>query len=174
MTREIVSILHAGSNESETMDLSTYGFLYGTFPSAPTVFVFSTQYGIDVDLVLLLISNLCRRYMLFSLLQIASAMVVCTFVSAPLMFVSAKMITITNTNPSEYIRQLDAFTFDISIIGSICCIWVVIVFLLTKKIYRVPHKITTCLVISQVHKKVIDHIKKQLDIKFEHTQMHLL
>lgn len=51
VTREVVSIIHAGSNASETIDLSTYGFLYGTFPSAPTVFVFASQYSIDVDLV---------------------------------------------------------------------------------------------------------------------------
>nr|CAI5834013.1 unnamed protein product [Callosobruchus analis] len=131
VSREVISILRSGYNESETLDLSTYGFLYGTFPSAPTVFVFATHYSIDVDLI-------------------ASAMVVCTFVSAPLMFVSAKMITITSCNPSDYMKQLDAFTFDISIIGMICSIWVILVFILTKKICRVPHKITTGLVVSQM------------------------
>ncbi|CAH1115315.1 unnamed protein product [Psylliodes chrysocephalus] len=131
VTREVISALHAGHNESETVDLSTYGFLYGTFPSAPTVFVFSTQYSIDVDLI-------------------ASAMVVCTFVSAPLMFVSAKMITITNCSPSEYIKQLDSFTLDISILGLIGSLWVLLVFVLTKKILRIPHKITAALVISQL------------------------
>ncbi|CAH1118670.1 unnamed protein product [Phaedon cochleariae] len=131
VTREVVSMIHAGYNESENLDLSTYGFLYGTFPSAPTVFVFATQYSIDVDLI-------------------ASAMVVCTFVSAPLMFVSAKMITLTNCNPSEYIKELNAFTFDVSILGFITSIWVILVFILTKKIFRVPHKITTALAISQL------------------------
>ncbi|KAJ8953723.1 hypothetical protein NQ314_007333 [Rhamnusium bicolor] len=131
VTREVISILHSGFNNSETVDLSTYGFLYGTFPSAPTVFVFATQYSIDVDLI-------------------ASAMVVCTFVSAPLMFVSAKMITLTNCTPSDYIKQLDSFTMDMSIIGLIACLWVIVVFILTKKIFRVPHKITTCLIVSQL------------------------
>jgi len=51
ITREIVSLLHAGGNASETQDLSTYGFLYGTFPAAPGVFVFATQYSLEVDLV---------------------------------------------------------------------------------------------------------------------------
>lgn len=131
VTREVISLLHAGFNKSETLDLSTYGFLYGTFPSAPTVFVFATQYMIDVDLI-------------------ASAMVACTFISAPLMFVSAKMITITNCNPSDYIKQLDNFTFDVSIIGTIACLWVLLVFILTKKIHRIPHKITSCLIVSQL------------------------
>ncbi|KAF7286570.1 hypothetical protein GWI33_004610 [Rhynchophorus ferrugineus] len=127
--REVVNVLNAGSNTSETLDLSTYGFFYGTFPSAPGVFVFATQYMMDVDLI-------------------ASAMVACTFLSAPLMFVSAKMITITNCNPSEYIKQLDQFTFDVSIIGIMACIWVIIVFTLTKKISKIPHKITSCLIVS--------------------------
>lgn len=77
-------------------------------------------------------------------------MVACTFISAPLMFVSAKMITLTKTDPSDYIAQLDAFTFKISIAGSIACVWVIVVFILTRKINRIPHKITTCLVVSQV------------------------
>ncbi|XP_063930387.1 lysosomal cholesterol signaling protein [Zophobas morio] len=131
VTREVVSVIHAGYNASETVDLSTYGFLYGTFPSAPTVFVFATQYAIDIDLI-------------------ASAMVACTFISAPLMFVSAKMITLTKTDPSEYIKQLDSFTLDVSIVATITCCWVIFVFILTKKISRLPHKVTACLVISQL------------------------
>lgn len=54
ITREVISLLHPGYNESETVDLSTYGFLYGTFPSAPGVFVFATQYNTHIDLVCIL------------------------------------------------------------------------------------------------------------------------
>lgn len=57
VTREVVSLLLQGSghNKSEVEDLSTYGFLYGTFPSAPGVFVYATSYSLDVDLVMILI-----------------------------------------------------------------------------------------------------------------------
>jgi hypothetical protein len=48
---EVVTLFHPGNNASETLDLSTYGFLYGVFPAAPGVFVFATQYSIDIDLV---------------------------------------------------------------------------------------------------------------------------
>uniref|UniRef100_A0AAR5Q468 DEP domain-containing protein n=1 Tax=Dendroctonus ponderosae TaxID=77166 RepID=A0AAR5Q468_DENPD len=129
VTREIVNVLHAGSNGSETLDLSTYGFFYGTFPTAPGVFVFATQYLIDVDLI-------------------ASAMVACTFLSAPLMFVSAKMITITNCDPSQYVKELGQLTLDVSIVGVLACVWVVVVFALSRKINKIPHKATTCLVVS--------------------------
>lgn len=131
VTREVVSILNAGYNTTETVDLSTFGFLYGTFPSAPAVFVFATQYALDIDLI-------------------ASSMVACTFLSAPLMFISAKMITVTSNDPSDYIKQLDSFTLDISIIGIVACTWVLVVFALTRKMSKIPHKITAFLLISQL------------------------
>lgn len=49
--RESVSLLNAGANESETLSLSTYAFLYGTIPTAPAVFVFSNLYQLEIDLV---------------------------------------------------------------------------------------------------------------------------
>ncbi|KAG8225069.1 hypothetical protein J437_LFUL000048 [Ladona fulva] len=131
ITREVVSLFHSGTNASDTLDLSTYGFLYGTFPSAPGVFVFSTQYSLDVDLI-------------------ASSMVACTFVSAPLMFVSAKMITINKMDPSEYANELAFFSFDVAVAGILFSVWVLGVFVLSKKIYRMPHKVTFCLAFSQL------------------------
>jgi len=49
--RQTVNITNAGFNLTETTDLSTFGFLYGTFPSAPGVFVIASGYNTDVDLV---------------------------------------------------------------------------------------------------------------------------
>jgi len=63
VTREFVSVLESGATANETAELSNYGFLIGTFPTAPSVFVYATQFNIDADLV-------------------ASAMVACTFLSA--------------------------------------------------------------------------------------------
>lgn len=131
MNRQTVNIMHAGANYSDTTDLGTYAFLYGTFPSAPGVFVIATQYQTDVDLI-------------------ATSMVASTFISAPLMFISAKMISLTNLNPDDYIHEFDSFAFDISIISIVSCFWILILFVLTKKIKRMPHRITCCLVISQV------------------------
>jgi predicted permease len=76
VTRELVSVLQAGADVNETIDLSNYGFLYGTFPTAPGVFVYSTQFNVDADLV-------------------ASAMVACTFLSAPLM---VRLVHYSNKN----------------------------------------------------------------------------
>jgi len=49
--RQTVNITNAGSNFTETTDLSTFGFLYGTFPSAPGAFAVATHYNTDIDLV---------------------------------------------------------------------------------------------------------------------------
>lgn len=130
ITRELVTTLQAGADANETLDLSNYGFLYGTFPTAPSVFVYATQFSIDSELI-------------------ASAMVACTFLSAPLMFISAKMVTLNNLNPLNYINELDHFLFNISVISLICTVWVIAIFLLSKKWKKIPHYFTLCLVTSQ-------------------------
>ena len=39
--------MDAGGSENETEALSNYGFLYGTIPTAPSVFVYATNYAIQ-------------------------------------------------------------------------------------------------------------------------------
>lgn len=131
VARQTVNILQAGENFNETTELSTFGFLYGTFPAAPGAFVIATQYNIDIELI-------------------AKSMVACTFISAPLMFISAKMISLTNLNPADYLHELDEFSFDISVTGVVACIWIILLLTLTKKVRRMPHRITFCLVLSQL------------------------
>lgn len=38
-------------NANDTASLSNFGFLYGTFPSAPGVFVYANQYDVAVQMV---------------------------------------------------------------------------------------------------------------------------
>ncbi|XP_028038980.1 integral membrane protein GPR155 isoform X1 [Bombyx mandarina] len=125
--RECVSSLNAGTNESETISLSTYAFLYGTIPTAPAVFVFSSLYQLEIDLM-------------------ASSMVICTFLSGPMMFLSAELISINK----DYAAQMKKFGFDLSIVALLCCLWVLIVFVITKKHRRMPHRLTISLLLSQI------------------------
>lgn len=133
--RESVILLNAGTNETDTTDLSTYGFLYGTIPTAPALFIFTLRYNVDIDLI-------------------ASAMVACTFLSAPLMFVSAKLITAINegVSPSSYARQLNTFSMDISVASLAACIWLLICFIVLegKKYKRLTHRCTLCIIIAQI------------------------
>lgn len=99
--REVVT--NVSQNSTETVDYATYGFLYGTFPTAPTVFLFASQYEIEVDLI-------------------ATGMVVGTFLSAPLMFVSAKMITLPVTKLSDYDQFIYSSSFDVACVGLGCSV----------------------------------------------------
>lgn len=80
----------------------------------------------------------------------ASSMVICTFLSAPMMFMSAQMIAINK----DYAEQLKKFGFDLSIVSLVASIWILFVFIVTKKYTRMPHRLTLCLIVSQVIKKI--------------------
>ncbi|XP_029156528.1 integral membrane protein GPR155 [Nylanderia fulva] len=133
--RESIILLNAGDNLTETRNLSTYGFLYGTIPTAPALFIFTLRYNLEIDLI-------------------ASAMVACTFLSAPLMFISAKVINAVyaGSTSANYARQLNIFSFDISVASAIACIWLLICFLGfgRKRYNQVTHRCTLCLVIAQL------------------------
>lgn len=133
--RESIILLNAGDNLTETRNLSTYGFLYGTIPTAPALFIFTLRYNLEIDLI-------------------ASAMVACTFLSAPLMFVSAKVVNAVyaGSTPANYAQQLNIFSFDISVASVIACIWLLICFLGfgRKRYNQVTHRCTLCLVIAQL------------------------
>jgi type III secretory pathway component EscT len=76
----------------------------------------------------------------------ASSMVICTFLSAPMMFMSAQVISINK----DYADQLKRFGFGLSIVSLVAAVWVLIVFTVTKKYKRMPHRLTLCLIVSQV------------------------
>ena len=75
ITRELVLHLSSGGNMTveDTESLSTFGFLYGTFPTAPSLFFYNTRYkAIGDELV-------------------SSALVFGTLASAPLMMISGDL-----------------------------------------------------------------------------------
>ena len=75
IARSVTKALNDGGQSLEEMEsanqLADFAFLYGTFPTAPTVYVIALRYNLCPDII-------------------ASAMVACTFVSAPIMFVSGR------------------------------------------------------------------------------------
>ncbi|KAL3831565.1 hypothetical protein ACJMK2_023304 [Sinanodonta woodiana] len=130
VTWQVVGMLENG-NSNDSRSLSMYGFLYGTFPSAPSVFLYASQFSIATDVI-------------------ATGMVSCTFLSAPLMFVSAKMMTVVVSNEMDYKNMLQTTSFDVSIIGLVCGAWVLGLMVLSRKYRRIPHLFLVCLVISQM------------------------
>lgn len=92
-------------------------------------------------------------------------MVICTLLSAPMMFMSAQLITISK----DYAAQIKRFGYGTSIAALVAIIWVFLVFLLTKKYKRMPHRLTLCLLASQVSSFLHDcdeAKKKGYDRKF--------
>ena len=130
ITREIVYQFNAGKDVNETIDLSNYAFLYGTIPTAPSVFVYATNYNMMPDMI-------------------ASTITASTFIAAPLMFVTAKLLTLMNMDPADYIPQLDVFLLDVSVVGILAAGWVVFVLIVTGKVVNFPHRITFLLTIFQ-------------------------
>lgn len=130
ISREIVYQFQAGKTVNETIDLSNYAFLYGTIPTAPSVFVYASNYNLIPDMV-------------------AATLTASTFIAAPLMFVTAKLLTLMNMDPKDYIDQLDVFLLDISVIGLLAAAWVIFVLIVTGRVSNLPHRITFILTVFQ-------------------------
>ncbi|GAB1600426.1 integral membrane protein GPR155-like [Argonauta hians] len=131
VTWQIVNIVKPGANANETSLLGMNGFLYGTFPTAPSAFIYASQYSIATNII-------------------ASGLVMCTIFSAPLMFVSARMMTVLSHHPIIYSKIIRDTTFDISTLSLAACVWTCVVFMITHRWKKAPHLFTLCLVISQI------------------------
>lgn len=101
--RFIVQHLKIFSNEIQNATLSEFAFLYGTFPAAPTVYIFSNIYDIETVII-------------------STGLVISTLFSAPLMFVSANMIRLSSFINYDQLKNdlIDTifYTSSISIAGS--------------------------------------------------------
>ncbi|KAM6421527.1 lysosomal cholesterol signaling protein isoform 3-T3 [Rhynochetos jubatus] len=130
LCREMVELLDKSDNIVNHTSLSNYAFLYGVFPAAPGVAIFASQFNMEVGII-------------------TSGMVISTFVSAPIMYVSAWLLTIPSMDPNPLASALQNVSFDISIVSLISLIWSLIVVLLSKKYKQLPHMITTNLLVAQ-------------------------
>nr|XP_033802087.1 integral membrane protein GPR155 isoform X1 [Geotrypetes seraphini]XP_033802088.1 integral membrane protein GPR155 isoform X1 [Geotrypetes seraphini]XP_033802089.1 integral membrane protein GPR155 isoform X1 [Geotrypetes seraphini] len=128
--REMVELLDKNSSVVNRTTLSNYAFLYGVFPVAPAVAIFAHQFSMEVEIV-------------------TSGMVISTFVSAPIMYVSAWLLTIPSMDPKPLVAALQNVSFDISIVGLVSLIWSLAVLFLSKKYRRLPHMLTSNLLLAQ-------------------------
>lgn len=126
LCRQAVALLGGSS------DLADYAFIYGTFPTAPSVYVFAVQYGANPDII-------------------ASTMVLCTVLSAPIMYVSAKLISIS-TAPSSLdlysgiLNDAAKLTGYCSIVGAV---FVLVAYVVLRRPARLPHSIVFVLALTQ-------------------------
>ncbi|XP_030849378.1 integral membrane protein GPR155 isoform X2 [Strongylocentrotus purpuratus] len=131
LTNQLVYALNpGGSNQTLTDSYASFGFLYGSLPTAPTVFLYATHYQQSIDMI-------------------APTMVYCTFVSAPFMFITATMVMIPMATEGQYHNALSEGAFDVSCLGLASAIWVFIIFLLRRKTSHFPHQFTANLIVAQ-------------------------
>ncbi|XP_073809797.1 lysosomal cholesterol signaling protein isoform X4 [Danio rerio] len=132
MCRDMVELLDAGNSSSANhSSLSDYAFLYGVFPTAPSVAIYAAQYNMELEVV-------------------TSGMVISTFLSAPIMYVSAWLLTIPWMEASFLVKELQDVSFNISIVCLIALVWTLAVMLLSKKFRRMPHMFATNLFLAQL------------------------
>ncbi|NWW52196.1 GP155 protein, partial [Pedionomus torquatus] len=152
LCREMVELLDKSDSVVNHTSLSNYAFLYGVFPAAPGVAIFASQFNMEVGII-------------------TSGMVISTFVSAPIMYVSAWLLTIPSMDPNPLASALQNVSFDISIVSLISLIWSLAVVLLSKKYKQLPHMITTNLLVAQfiacIGMVVWNFIVKEKDITMQ-------
>ncbi|XP_052804651.1 integral membrane protein GPR155-like [Mya arenaria] len=131
ITWQVVGALELhGPSTNDSRSLSMYAFLYGTFPTAPSVFIYASHFSVAQDII-------------------ATGMVVCTFLSAPLMFVSAKMMTVVVSSEMDYKTLLLDTSFDLSVVSLVFNVWILAVLIFSRKHKRMPHQFLICLVLAQ-------------------------
>ncbi|KAJ8282423.1 hypothetical protein COCON_G00049420 [Conger conger] len=129
--RDMVELLDTGNTSSlNHSSLSNFAFLYGVFPTAPSVAIYAAQYNMELEVV-------------------TSGMVISTFLSAPIMYVSAWLLTIPWMDPKELASALQNVGFNVSIVSLVAVVWTVSVMVLSKKYRRLPHVFTMNLFLAQ-------------------------
>lgn len=115
----------------EIADHSSFGFLFGTIPTAPMPFIYALEYNVQPDLI-------------------ATSLVICTILSCPMMFLSANMVRTINTVVDNYRTELSQFLSLISTISLPCLMWVLCMFLVTKRWRLVTHRCTLFIILSHL------------------------
>ncbi|XP_037536299.1 integral membrane protein GPR155 [Nematolebias whitei] len=130
--KDMVDILDIGVNSTSAnhTSLSNFAFLYGVFPTAPSVAIYAAHYTMELEVV-------------------TSGMVISTFLSAPIMYVSAWLLTIPLMDPTPLVTELENVSFNISIISLIGLVWTIGVMLLSRKFNQLPHLFVLNLFLAQ-------------------------
>lgn len=131
LCKDMVDVLDNSSNTTNHSSLSDYAFLYGVFPTAPSVAIYAVYYNAELEVVSELQLNfvICLEciflklsWTCFSLWQVTAGMVISTFLSAPIMYVSAWLLTIHLMDPQCLMNSLESVSFNISIVSLVALV----------------------------------------------------
>ncbi|XP_028291764.1 integral membrane protein GPR155 isoform X2 [Gouania willdenowi] len=129
--KDMVDLLDNSHNSTlNQSSLSDYAFIYGVFPTAPSVALYAIYYNTELEVV-------------------TAGMVISTFLAAPIMYVTAWLITIRSMDPQLLLDSLQSVRFNISILSLVALVWTIVVMFLSKKIRRLPHIFSVNLFFAQ-------------------------
>ncbi|XP_041806522.1 integral membrane protein GPR155 [Chelmon rostratus] len=129
--KDMVDLLdNSNTSALNHSSLSNYAFLYGVFPTAPSVAIYAVYYNAELEVV-------------------TSGMVISTCLSAPIMYVSAWLLTMHWMDPRLLMNSLQNVSFNISIVSLVALVWTIGVMFLSKKFKRIPHIFTVNLFLAQ-------------------------
>ena len=129
----MVGKIHSWLYDSVDRSLMNFSFLYGTFPPALGVMSYASQYTVCPELV-------------------SAGIVLCTAVSAPLMFFSAQILNILqcSLDDDDLIKTIRALDYNVAI-GSILGIFLILsIFLVSRRYRMVPHCYTTVMLVESL------------------------
>ncbi|XP_070831792.1 lysosomal cholesterol signaling protein [Chaetodon trifascialis] len=130
--KDMVDLLDNSNTSSlNHSSLSNYAFLYGVFPTAPSAAIYADYYNAELGVI-------------------TSGMVITTCLSAPLMYVSAWLLTMHWMDPQLLMDSLQNVRFNISIVSLFALVWTIGVMFLSKKFKRLPHLFTVNLFLAQL------------------------
>uniref|UniRef100_A0A8C5GV13 DEP domain-containing protein n=1 Tax=Gouania willdenowi TaxID=441366 RepID=A0A8C5GV13_GOUWI len=131
--KDMVDLLDNSHNSTlNQSSLSDYAFIYGVFPTAPSVALYAIYYNTELEVV-------------------TAGMVISTFLAAPIMYVTAWLITIRSMDPQLLLDSLQSVRFNISILSLVALVShsLTFVMFLSKKIRRLPHIFSVNLFFAQ-------------------------
>ncbi|XP_067932540.1 lysosomal cholesterol signaling protein-like isoform X2 [Watersipora subatra] len=125
----VTTALQCGADTNSTADYSMFAFIYGTIPTAPTVYIYATHYGVAVHVI-------------------STSLVLATAIAAPFMFITAIMVSIPMFSLED--SMLPTLSVDISIISITFCVGVLLLFAFTRRGCELPHIMVVLLIIFQL------------------------
>ncbi|KAM4557931.1 lysosomal cholesterol signaling protein isoform 1-T2 [Odontesthes bonariensis] len=132
LCKDMVDLLdNTNTSSLNHSSLSDYAFLYGVFPTAPSVAIYAVYYNAELEVI-------------------TSGMVISTFLSAPIMYASAWLLTIHWMDPQLVMNSLQNVSFNTSIVSLVVLVWTITVMFLSKKFKRLPHMFTVNLFFAQL------------------------
>ncbi|CAL8109079.1 unnamed protein product [Calicophoron daubneyi] len=161
ITRELVAQMVSGADLNTTQRFSSFGFLYGAIPTAPSVYLFALQYGVLSTVI-------------------GVGLVLGTFLCGPMMFILARIVTVYTAEPSQYDQLLETTIWGTCWISVVCSVWTILVLLFTRKAFRVPHRFTVsylgCVILLCttviVDRFVSPHYLDQSSTSADHQSVH--